>query len=309
MGRHVERQYPDLNAPAPNVSTTPNKLRPFYSLYPNMTLIKDISSDGTSSYHSLQVIVERHFKNGLGYNFNNTWAHALDNANPSGASAIGSLPNSVGKPITDGGLRFDYGNGDFDVRDRITATANYQLPFGKNLKGATGVMAKGWQVNMIDVWATGLPFTVTNVNNISGTNPGSSNTDRPNVVGKMMLSKPGVSEFFNTSAFAAQEKGTIGVLAPADGSTPDAGTVGDLWEQRNPLHGPHQRHLDVSLFKTLPITKTVNVQFRTECFNLTNTANFAAPNSSLGAKGFGELSQMTAGYTPRQIQFALKLQF
>jgi hypothetical protein len=255
------------------------------------------------------VIVERHFKNGLGYNFNNTWSHALDNANPSGASGIGSLPKMVGKQITSGGLRYDYGNGDFDVRDRIAATANYQLPLGKNMKGAKGVVAKGWQLNLVNVWATGLPFTVTNSTNVSGTNPGSSNTDRPNVVHKMTLDKPGVSEFFNTAAFQAQQKGTIGVPARSDGSTPDAGTVGNLWEQRNALHGPHSRHLDVSLFKTLKITNSANVQFRTECFNLTNTANFSAPNSSLGGSAFGKLTSTTAGYTPRQIQFALKLQY
>lgn len=311
LGRHVERQYPDMNAPTPNASSTAvaNTLRPFYSVYPGITSIKQIASNGTSSYHSVQVIVERHFKNGLGYNFNNTWSHALDNANPSGASGIGSLPKMVGKRITTGGLRYDYGNGDFDVRDRIAATANYQLPFGKNMKGAKGIVAKGWQLNLVNVWATGLPFTVTNSTNVSGTNPGSSNTDRPNVVAKMTLSKPGVSEYFNTAAFAAQQKGTIGVLARSDGTTPDAGTVGNLWEQRNALHGPHSRHLDVSLFKTLKITSSVNVQFRTECFNLTNTANFAAPNSSLGGTGFGKLTATTAGYTPRQIQFALKLQY
>jgi hypothetical protein len=307
LGRHVERQYPDFNAPTPNTlsTTAANTLRPFYDKYPNITVIKGIASNGNSSYHSLQAIVERHFKNGLGFNFNNTWSHALDDANPSGASGIGSLPNSVGMRITSGGLRYDYGNGDFDVRDRIAATANYQLPFGKNLKGARGVAAKGWQANMMMVWATGLPFTVTNASNVSGTNPGSSNTDRPNVVGKMTVSKPGVAEFFNTSAFVAQKPGTIGVLSSDTGSS----VYGSNWEQRNALHGPHQRHLDVSLFKTLPVTKGSNVQFRVECFNVTNTANFAAPNSSLGGKAFGELTQMTAGYTPREIQFALKYQF
>jgi len=51
------------------------------------------------------------------------------------------------------------------------------------------------------------------------------------------------------------------------------------------------------------------VQFRTEIFNLTNTANFASPSAVLGGSNFGHLTQLTAGYTPREIQIALRLQF
>lgn len=310
-GRHIERQYPDMNAPPPNVASNPNVLRPFYARFPGITSMATIASTGTSSYQSGRITITRPFKNGFGLNYSDTWSHALDNANPGATSAndsLGQLPHSVGQVIS-GGRRFDYGNGDFDVRNNMAATANYTLPFGKNLKGPRGLLAKGWQVNVVQIWATGLPFTITNATNISGTNPGATNMDRPNVVGTMTIAKPGVAEFFNTSAFQAQEPGTIGVLSRSDGTSPDAGTIGPYWEQRNPLHGPHQRHTDMSLFKTLPIGKVVRTEFRAECFNVTNTANFAAPNSSLGGKAFGELTQMTAGYAPRQIQFALKVEY
>jgi hypothetical protein len=51
------------------------------------------------------------------------------------------------------------------------------------------------------------------------------------------------------------------------------------------------------------------LQFRTEAFNLTNTANFAEPGATLGAANFGIISATTPGSTPREIQFALKLLF
>jgi hypothetical protein len=44
-------------------------------------------------------------------------------------------------------------------------------------------------------------------------------------------------------------------------------------------------------------------------FNVTNAANFAAPAAILGGANFGQLTQMTAGYMAREIQFALRLQF
>jgi hypothetical protein len=100
-----------------------------------------------------------------------------------------------------------------------------------------------------------------------------------------------VGQFFNTSAFVAQAPGTLGS------------------EARNQLYGPHNRRLDVSLFKNLSIGSDANLQFRAEYFNVTNTANFAAPAAVLGAANFGQLTQLTGGYTPREAQFAIRIQF
>ena len=84
-------------------------------------------------------------------------------------------------------------------------------------------------------------------------------------------------------------------------------------EQRNSLFGPHFRHVDLSLFKDFPVTERVNVQFRVESFNISNTPNFYIGNGSSGASfgnsGFGTVTQTDPNYTPREIQFALKAQF
>jgi len=69
------------------------------------------------------------------------------------------------------------------------------------------------------------------------------------------------------------------------------------------------RHTDVSLFKSFEMSGGKTVQFRTKCFNVTNIANFSAPANTLGGANFGQLTQITTGYTPREIQFALRLQF
>lgn len=49
--------------------------------------------------------------------------------------------------------------------------------------------------------------------------------------------------------------------------------------------------------------------FPVECFDATNTANFAAPDVILGGANFGQVTQLTADYTRRQIQFVLLVQF
>jgi hypothetical protein len=63
------------------------------------------------------------------------------------------------------------------------------------------------------------------------------------------------------------------------------------------------------VFKNFSIGKESTLQFRAEIFNLTNTANFASPASALGGANFGQLTQLTAGYTPREIQLAIRAQF
>ena len=51
-------------------------------------------------------------------------------------------------------------NATLDVPNRISGTADYQLPFGKAMTGAEGMLVKGWTVNGAATWQSGAPFTV-----------------------------------------------------------------------------------------------------------------------------------------------------
>jgi hypothetical protein len=73
--------------------------------------------------------------------------------------------------------------------------------------------------------------------------------------------------------------------------------------------GPNQSAVNMSLFKTFKLTETWNLQFRTEAFNLPNHPVFGNPNTSFGNANFGKITSTAGVYTPRQIQFALKLLF
>jgi hypothetical protein len=280
VGRNIGRTFRDYNAPPPNTSSTPNVLRPLYPRAPELTAVGYRDSKGSSSYNAMQARFTHASQNGLTANVNYTLAHGLDNVSAGGFGTVPSLSTTL-----------DYGNSNIDVRHRVVATVFYDLPFGKNINGPRAFLERGWQVNLAGVWSTGLPFTVLNANNVSNTNPGTSGVDRSDLVGDPSLSSRSVKKFFNTDAFRAQLPGTLGN------------------ERSNQLYGPSNRHLDGSLFKNFAIHKETTLQFRTEVFNLTNTANFAAPAAILGGSNFGQLTQLTGGYSPREIQFALKLQF
>jgi hypothetical protein len=81
--------------------------------------------------------------------------------------------------------------------------------------------------------------------------------------------------------------------------------------------------MDLSLLKNFRLTDKWHLQFRAECFNISNTPNFSLPNQNISgwngpvrpgasptnAGGFGTISSTAQNELPRQFQFALKLLF
>ena len=172
---------------------------------------------------------ERRYNHGLTFDVNYAWAHQVWITRSASAIFWEKEPTLFLR------THIVIGNSDLDVRNRFAFTANYEIPFGKSLTGASGVLAKGWQFNTLYAWATGIPFTVLNPSFVSGTNPTSHSGDRPNVTGNPRLANPTLSEWFNTLAF----------------STQPAGTLGD--SPRNSIYGPRYLHLDLSLSKDFPL--------------------------------------------------------
>jgi hypothetical protein len=272
-----------------------------------------VLAQGTQNYHAMQASFARRYKNGLTFNANYTWAHGLGTAlNGSYSSAyMGALARNQ---------HYDYGNSDIDIRQRVAVTFNYELPFGKSLQGVAGTIVKGWQANAVTFWQTGSSFTVgnskTNSNGLAQINLPNITTDRPSIVAGQSLyaSNQNLSQWFNLAAITPQPAGT-------------AGTAG-----RNMFYGPSTREADLSFFKTFVVREGIKLQFRAECYNISNTPNFANPNSVItgwarngvalasstqiqpgdsptNAGGFGTISSTRLGSTPRQFQFALKILF
>jgi hypothetical protein len=291
LGRRLAYYIPDFNALAPNTQFQVsgfnyNTLRPYYSESPGVTTIPYWTSSGSSSYNALQAVMTRRLRNNLDFQASYNWGHALDdseNLSNDGSDGFASVPSQI--------RTLDYGNANLDVRNAIAIKTNYALPFGSSLTGVKGMLGKGWQMNGLYAWTTGVPFSVTNASNRSGTRPGTSNSDRANQLASPYLANRGVHEWFNVNSYVGQTIGTVGS------------------ERRNQIYGPSFQHLDLSLFKTFAITERFSFQFRTEAFNVANVVGFANPLASLGGAGFGTLTTTAFAYTPRVIQFAGKIQF
>ena len=102
------------------------------------------------------------------------------------------------------------------------------------------------------------------------------------------LSNPTPGEWFNTAAFTIPPYGQFG----------NAG--------RDILDGPGLQTVNVSIVKNNAVTERLNLQFRTEFFNLLNRTNFNLPDNFVGSPTFG---QVVSAQDPRRIQFALKVLF
>lgn len=307
LGRQLQETIPDLNAPPPNTASGAafQELRPYYSMVPNLGTVGMIRTGGISNYNALQLGYDRRFSRGVAFQVNYTYAQNLTDAisTSTGTSGgYGQVPSLI--------RTRDYGNSAIAVRDAISGTVSYALPFGRGTRGLEAGVIKGWQMNLIGVWSTSNPFTVMNPINVSNTVPGAG--DRVNVIADPNLSNKSINAFFNPAAFASQARGTLG----------NEGIM--------QYFGPSFRHLDIGLTKEFSLTERLKLDFTAQSFNLFNTPNFANPNSTLPAvtapntptvtlsnisnthvnpNHFGKITGMLYGYTPRVFQFAIKLHF
>jgi hypothetical protein len=283
LGRHLDTSF-NLNQAVPGAGAVNNR-RPFFAVRPTLADVTWAVSDGLAAYHAFQFSAEKRLTHGLNGLLSYTWGHSIDTVGQSfGGGADGPLPQDPRN------RRADRGNSPFDIRHRLTIAWNYSLPVGKGRKwlgngGPAAYALGGWQVNGINTFQTGLPFTPTLNSPTVNTGTGS----RPNRIGEGTVSNPTVDKWFDPAAF----------------TTPAQFTFGN--SGRNILYGPGRVNFDFSVFKEFPVTERLKLQFRTEFFNLFNTPQFDLPIAAIGAGNAGTITAIVG--TPRQIQFGLKLVF
>jgi hypothetical protein len=251
-----------------------------------------VNTSATSNYSGLQVTLKQGIWHGLTATMNYTWAKSMDTV------------SSTTTPSNSYNLKMDYGPSTYDTRNTGTGFATYAVPqFGHFAQRFTN----GWQVNALYTFSGGTPISPT-------LNTDNTHTDqfkdRPNVVagvaayqGRVVVtSATGTRtyKYLNSAAFAA----------------PALGVYGN--ERRDVYYGPGLGDVDFSLFKNTPINARFSSEFRVECFNLVNQANFANPTvSNITSGTFGLITNTRNASSspglgfgePRNVQFALKLLF
>jgi hypothetical protein len=255
---------------------------------------------GDNDYNGLSARIEHRFGGGLYFLNSFTWGKALGDSEQALEYFAGYFEAN---PQNIHNLAAERGPSSFDVEFNNVTSIVYQIPFGKGKKyGATinpilNAAIGGWELNTINTAHTGSPLDVVYSPSTINDNTGLSNDYRgqaflrPNVSGS--AASQTTSQMLNTY-FAGYTFTTPLATAP----------YGDL--SRNAFRAPGFEQWDFAADKSFLIREGINLQFRSEFFNLLNHTNFGVPDTKTTDAAFGTIRTT---YPSRQIQFALKLLF
>lgn len=284
----------------------PNFFIPYNQFNSNLSVI---DSNDFSTYHALQVQLQRRLSAGLEGQVSYSFSKSLDTRSFDPAFTItptGSGQSAANTPLDIYNRRANYALSDFDRRHVIQSYLVYEVPFGKGqrfLSNANGFVQRlvgGWQVSGFVTWESGRPFTV-----YSGSNTFSNVRQTPADCGGCSRSD---GELFIDPAssfyayFNSAQKAQFAL--PAAGSFSNTG--------RNFFRGPGYFDLDATFAKNIYFTSDTRyrLQLRADVVNLTNHPNFGFPTAVFTSSTFGRIRDtMDGNYQPRKIQLGVKFYF
>jgi hypothetical protein len=228
-------------------------------------------SSANSNYNALQTSFRVNGWHGVISTLNYTWSHSIDDA----SDGEDFVPNAAQPNDSSAPIRFNRGNSNFDIRNRLTWNFIYEFP---NMSGGFQKLKNGWRVNGIVTVQSGQPFHL-NYNFEDDYDGSGEFFGRPDVVAPVHYSSD-PRNFLDLTSFAVPcIPAPATALSPFDGtaSTCVPGTRHFGNEGRNSLIGPHFRQFDFSIFKNTAITERLKLELRFEAYNLLNHPNFANP--------------------------------
>jgi hypothetical protein len=265
-----------------------NDSRPF----PDFGDIQWLEMRGVSDYHSLQMRVDKRFSLGFSALASYTWSKFISNS--PGALARGATES----PQDSFNLAAERGLDPNDIQHNLNIASNWSLPFGRNRQWgrdwnrAVDLLLGGWQLSGIANFRSGFPLHIT-VRGADAVPLGAIRTQRPDFVPGAVAALPSAerstARWFNTAAYS-RPSGAFGTCPTMCGQ----------------LTGPGFNSVDALLAKNFRLTERVQLQLRSEFFNLLNTTQYSNPVTALGEPTFGRI---LTSYGERQLQLAIKVLF
>jgi hypothetical protein len=231
-------------------------------------------TDAQSTYHTLQVSVNRSMSHGLQFQAAYTFSKSIDNATGpgGGAGSNGSIDTSsafdtagiLGNQLDS---RANRGVSDFDRRRRIVTAWTWDVPrphFAGHSTAASWLLAN-WQVSGIVALMSGLPIDIVDPagGSLYGLNGARPNW-APGANRQTAMSNVPPGYYFNPYAFAmavVQPGQPIPSTHDPNAVAGDVGTdIGNV--SRNALRGPGQSCVDFSILKRRPIRESSSLSRR-----------------------------------------------
>jgi hypothetical protein len=278
----VKLPYPGFKGPVSQA------LRPFPQY---LGINSNVQETGNSTYHSFQLRVQKYYSQGVSLLVAYTASKNLTDTFYQFTSFNAVATDTYNRKL-EKALAVD------DQPQRLVASATYELPIGPgkrylNTGGLAGKLVGGWNAAAIVSYFSGVPVQVsggqplplyggvTRPDLLSGANPGALSG------GKF---DPAKNLYLNAAAFALPPPFTFGTSPLELPATRNFGTKNE----------------NFSLVKRTTIRESMNLEFRSEFFNIFNRTQFGPPNGNANdTQGFGRIGSQAN--LPRIIQFGLKL--
>ncbi|MFN7997320.1 MAG: TonB-dependent receptor [Bryobacteraceae bacterium] len=246
--------------------------------FTNVALFRNNVAD--SEYEAFQAKLEKRFSHGLTFTFAYTFSKLIDDASTYFSQTIFTGPTLTTIGAADAfnrRLERDVSSG--DIPRVFSAGWVYSIPRLWKISG--------WQIGGIVRIQAGDAVPVTQATNTLSAFGYA--VQRPNrIANPNDFADRSASQWFNKAAFTAAGQYSIGNSS------------------RNPVRGPGLQEADLMIGKTFRITERVNLEFRVEAFNVSNTPPLNDPNGSFGSPAFGTI---TSAGNPRDFEFAAKVHF
>jgi hypothetical protein len=235
--------------------------------------------ESDTSYHSMQVKLDRRFRGGFLLNTSYTLARAINYQDEAAGTFTPADPERM------------KGRAGFDRTHAFAASFIWELPFLRGSETTIGRILGGWQLSGIFTAYSGMPIdfrasdaTLRAPGNVQRPNQNSE----PEVFGDIGPGKL----FFDTSVFSAPAQNTWGNMLRNDS-----------------INGPGFWNVDLSLAKRFRLGGRVMAEPRADAFNAFNHANFANPNATLGSATFGQVTGTIGSYAPRLVRLGARVMF
>ncbi len=296
----------------------------------NFSYLDEFQNVTHANYNGLEVSLRRQFSH-MGafgssfFQFGYTMGHELDNVS-------GFRQRNSNVPYYD--HNEFYASGDTDVRDAVTFSGGWDLPFDQLWERGPKVLTRGWSLYPIITARTGFPLDIYGDLYTTNSDPGPSGAGdagyvRADLVGSSVqtynpknyqtLTNPTAgganagNYYFNPANFSVTNINNLDAIAQQNAAALPYHTYGTM--PRNALRGPGNVNFDLALAKHFKIAERFDLEFRVNAFNVFNHTEFANPDTNIGDPTFGQISTTIAdpsasGYEAgRILQLALHLKF
>jgi len=273
--------------PAKNGRTIPRQdlLRPF----PHFTGVGLSSLPiGGQDYHGWQNRISRRFSRGMTLQGAYTFSKTLEEVSFLNNEFF-NLAAPLNSPLERRLMQFD-------VAHKVAVLATYEFPlgrgkpYGNSLHPVLNALVGGWQMNGDLTLQTGFPIQFPNAAPIAARTAVLPSDERT------------LLRWFDTSLWRDAATGR-----PVPAQAPF--TLRDFPTRFPDVRFPGLKNLDLSLFKDFQIRERVKLNFRAECYNITNTPWFSTLDgngANVTAATFGALS-LSQNNAARRFTLGLRL--